>query len=277
MNVAEGKIPEIENPQLWRLIVGISKHIVSVLGQSRTDDGSLFRFDVALNPEAPTRLRAIEDVVYAVPGLLSDFGSVDIVMQTDAYVPVPHGLTGAARAQCAAMAHIMDEGDTLEFDEVPYADADILWAMPSDILGFLARTFRNPRVVCHMTPLLRYFSRKTYLGNSGKLYVHLRGGADAGVDLISFDGGLRICSSQRVTGNDDAAYFALAGLEASGLSREEDEILLCGDAGMRDAVSTILRRYAASVMPVIFPSVAFRAGREALRAPFPLVIFPLCE
>lgn len=38
-----------------------------------------------------------------------------------------------------------------------------------------------------------------------------------------------------------------------GLNAETDELLLCGDAGPREAVTPLLRRYISLVMPVIFP------------------------
>ncbi len=44
---------------------------------------------------------------------------------------------------------------------------------------------------------------------------------------------------------------------------------------MRKAVTPLLRRYVASVLPAIFPSALYRAGREAMNAPFNIVILPL--
>jgi hypothetical protein len=46
---------------------------------------------------------------------------------------------------------------------------------------------------------------------------------------------------------------------------------------LREAIMPELRRYINYVMPVIFPSAMFRAGREAMNAPFELIVLPLCE
>ncbi|MDE6135730.1 MAG: DUF3822 family protein, partial [Muribaculaceae bacterium] len=134
-------------------------------------------------------------------------------------------------------------------------------------------------VVCHVTPLLRYFSRKTLLGNTAKLYAHFNSGSARSVDILVFgpDGSPSMISSHPATSGTDAVYYILASAKACGLAFDSDEILICGDAAMRDAVMPTLRRYFNYVMPVIFPSAAFRAGREALKAPFPLIILPLCE
>jgi hypothetical protein len=56
-----------------------------------------------------------------------------------------------------------------------------------------------------------------------------------------------------------------------------DEIILAGDPASRAALSPLLRRYVRYVMPAIFPSTMFRAGRAALRTPFELVVAPLVE
>lgn len=277
MNTGEGKIPEIENPRLWRLLIEITRHALNIVGMSTTDDGSLFRCSVPLVGSPDGSLRALEDAVYAVPAILADFGRVDFLVRTDNYIPVPTGLGEEGQKAAADLAHILENGDILMCDPVPEAGVDILWAIPSDLANFIARTFRNPPVMCHITPLLRYFSRKTLLGNSGKLYAHLRPAPDSGVDIIAFDHTLRICCSHRVAGVADASYYILAGMQTAGLDFATDEILLCGDAALRIAAMPVLRRYVRSVMPVIFPSVAFRAGKEALGAPFSLVIMPLCE
>jgi hypothetical protein len=53
--------------------------------------------------------------------------------------------------------------------------------------------------------------------------------------------------------------------------------LVCGDVALREQIMPELRRFVNYVMPVIFPSTMFRAGKEALNAPFELILLPLCE
>lgn len=63
----------------------------------------------------------------------------------------------------------------------------------------------------------------------------------------------------------------------TGLDAATDNIYLCGDTSARLALAPELSRYAANVLPFIFPSAALRGGHDALKAPFPLILIPLCE
>ena len=55
-------------------------------------------------------------------------------------------------------------------------------------------------------------------------------------------------------------------------------IYLGGNGPLREELAGKLRRFVTSVMPLVFPSEAFRTGgREAMESPFELVILPLCE
>ena len=76
---------------------------------------------------------------------------------------------------------------------------------------------------------------------------------------------------------DDAAYYILAAARGAGLDLSADEILLGGDKALRADIIKVLSRFAASVMPIIFPAAALRFGPAATDAPLPLIFIPLCE
>ena len=61
------------------------------------------------------------------------------------------------------------------------------------------------------------------------------------------------------------------------LDDSNDEMLIAGNNSAREAITTTLREYLAYVMPVIFPSEMFKAGKDALNAPFDLIVLPICE
>lgn len=277
-NITNGSI---EQPRLWRLALQLDKDALQAVVWSTVEDATLVHFSIPLDPTLP-QAKALEEAVYAAPVLLSDFGSVDVVVRTNAYMLVPQGLdeeTGEALMEYGCLSD--DSGDVVvKADRAAAPGIDVQWALDAGVSRFLARTFLNPDTYCHASVLLRYFSRKSVLGNSGKTYAHLhRSGACRDVDIIAIgnDGAPAIVTTHRCSTDEDALYHILGTALQAGLDLRSDEILLCGSASDRDALMPLLRRYAACVMPVIFPSVAFRNGREALSAPFPLVILPLCE
>ena len=268
-------MPEIENPRLWRLSLELSARAMHVVLSSMVSDSTLHQYSVPINP-ANGYLKGLEDAVYASPEVLGDYGHVDLLVESQAYVPVPTELSDEEAIACAAHAQLTDNEELSKIFVDRSDVASLAWTMPEELASFLARTFRNAPVHLHITPLIKYLHKRASLGNSAKLFAHL--GAET-VDIISFsaDGKLNIAATHRIESDADAAYYILACAVESGLDLANDEIQLCGDSQRRHSVMPLVAKYAARVMPLIFPSAALRAGREAFKAPFPLIIVPLCE
>lgn len=267
----------IERPRYWRLAVETGGDMLRALARSTVDDSALLNFALPLDPLAANPTAALEEAVYSVPALLSDFGRVDVVVRTGAFTVVPDVLDEGGRMAAAECAGIVGDSDTLHADTLPDCEAAVMWSLPSDTANFLARTFRNPRLHSHIGVLARYFGRKSAMGNCGKTFVHFNGMES--IDIVAFgaDGRLLTLVTRQAATDNDALYFILATLGANRFAVETDELLLCGDRRRRESLSPTLRRYVRSVLPVIFPSAAYRAGGDAMDAPFPLVILPLCE
>ena len=281
MTAHASEITAPEQPRLWRLAIQLEPGLLRAVMWSTVEDASLRQFSIPLDPTLRGH-KALEEAVYAAPVLLSDFARVDVVVRTSTYMVLPGAVDVSAARDALGYACIVDNADAGEVfvDRISSADVSVAWALDAATAGFLARTVRNPAVHCHIAPLLRYFSRKTLLGNSGKLYAHINEcGGRREIDLMAFDaeGSLAMAATHTVGADTDVLYYVFAFMKQAGLDVRNDELLVCGHQATRDAVMPLLRRYAAYVMPVIFPSAAFRAGRDALQAPFPLVILPLCE
>lgn len=264
-----------ENTRLWRIALQLAPQALSVVQTSTVADASLRRFTLPLDP-SQTSLRALEEAVYSMPELLGDFDRTDIIVRTGSYIVVPGELSDDDALSAAAYAQLdnSDDPSTLVIDRTD--SATVVWSIDSDIRNFLARTFRNVPVQCHVSPLLRYLRRRSESGNTAKLYAHLTGDS---IDIIIFsaDNRLLLAVTHTAETDTDALYFIMATARHAGLDLTSDEILLFGDAARRMSLMPLVSRYAARVMPLIFPSAALRAGREAFKAPFPLILLPLCE
>ena len=269
----------IENPRLWRLILGVTPGALHAVMISTVADASMIYKRLPLDTSMPLH-RAIEEVVYANPDLLADFGKINILVDTPAYTLVP------ADADCTPenIAEITQIG--YSGTETPAVSADVaasgvqtVWAMPEQARQFLARTFRNAPVQHSLTMLLKYLGRKGELTNRARVFAHLTDGSPRRMDIIAYDsaGKLTMSTSKEWETETDARYYIIATARTAGFDAETDELLLCGDSSLRHAVTSALSRYVRHVMPLIFPSAALRAGKEAFKAPFPLIILPLCE
>ena len=195
--------PEISNPSLWRLLLLIDGTAIRAVALSTVDDVQTLAFSVPFDPTASGGLlAAVEEAVYAVPLLTADFAAVDVLVDTPHYLVAPSEIGPEALEASARYCCLADEGETLLTDGAAGHDTAVVWPCPEDLSNFLARTFRNPRVSCRITPLLRYISAKNAGGNGAKLYAHLTGGVRAAVDILAFgrDGSLLLCTTKDSNG-----------------------------------------------------------------------------
>lgn len=265
----------IKEPRLWRLALRLDSRALHVMLYNVVEDNSLIYRSIPLDSAAPSMLRALEDAVYDNPALLSDFSRIDCVIETPNMLIVPTDLdTADLRYKMMAEAHPDFSGEVLSCP-LQGLGMTILMGIENELLGFLRRTFNNPRIHHHLAPLCRYFHSKSRMGNTGKMYANFH---DSHIDLIAFGkDSLTLANTFEYREPIDAVYYIMACRRQLALDPSSDELFLAGDSSAREAVTPTLREYLAYVMPVIFPSAMFRAGHDALRAPFDLIILPLCE
>ena len=268
-----------DNPRLWRLNMLVEGNTLHAVMTSTVADSSLIYRRLPLDSSLPLH-KALEETVYANPELLADFGKINILSDTASYTLVPDDYDGDA----ADIADITQIGRGNDIDIAVNADpsasgAKVIWTMPQDAQLFLARTFRNAPMRHTMTVLLTYLQRRGALSNRAKVFAHLRDGVPHRADIIAYDaaGQLRTATSKVWENDNDILYYTLAASRTASFDVETDELLLLGDNVLRHSVTPLLSRYVRHVMPMIFPSAALRAGKEAFIAPFPLIILPLCE
>lgn len=265
----------ISNAPMWRLAFCIEKEMLKVMLYDTLHDNSLIYREIPFDQAASTPLKAIEDAIYENPALLLDFKRTDIVIDTPRRLLIPRGLDTASCRQAAIRQSFPDFDGEIVSCPLTMSDASIVMGLESDLIGFLRRTFNNLHLHHRLAPLCRYFCGKSRLGNTGKMYVNLH---ETKIDLIAFGhNGLEIANTFTFHSPADALYYILACRSALKTSADNDELFICGDNEAREILTPLLREYIAYVMPVIFPSSMFRAGRDAMRVPFELIVLPICE
>lgn len=265
----------ISEPRLWRLALRIDANALHVVLFCMVEDNSLIYREIELDKAAPDPLSALENAVYENPLLLADFAKVDCVVESACFTVVPASIT-SDEVREKIMAKMFDGFDgEIVANELPGQNATILMGLDAAIAGFLRRTFNNPRIHHHLAPLCRYFHVKSRLGNTCKMYAYMRRGS---MDVMAF-GKDTLLLANTFTYRDpmDAVYYILSCRKLLGFDAVTDEMFLSGDNASREAVTPVLRRYISCVMPVIFPSSMFKAGRDSMNAPFDLIVLPLCE
>lgn len=271
--------PDLDNPRLWRMALELSPGVLHAVITSTVADSSLIYRRLPLDTTLPLH-KALEEIVYATPELLADYGKIDILIDNESYTLVPDDLIcdSATIADITQLCKADGEAIAIETDS-PVACAKVIWAMPEKARQFLSRTFRNAPVSHSISMLLKYWSRKDDMSNRARVFAYLTDASPRRIDLAAFDAGghLVMATTKTWTTDTDALYYILACARLAGFDVATDELLLCGDSALRMSVTPLLSRYMRHVMPLIFPSAALRAGKEAFKAPFPLIILPLCE
>lgn len=264
----------IGQPSLWRLYLRIGPKRMDAMLYNVATDNTLLHRSFTIDPTAG-HLKSVEEIIYDNPVLLSDFQSVHIVVESTLFIIIPSELSNPVTARRIFDAQIPGHSDDeLLLSQLDGQNATIAAAIDPQLARFLRRTFNNAPTTHHLAPLCRYFHDKSRIGNAGKMYAHMREGS---IDILVFGREtLRLANTYPVRDTMDAVYYIMAARDMLGLNAGSDELILAGDPAMREAATPILREYLAYVMPAIFPSTMYRAGKEALKAPFDLIIMPLC-
>ncbi len=265
----------ISNPRLWRLALRIDSKNLHVVLFCSVEDNSLIYREIPLDVTASSLQKATEEAIYDNPLLLSDFARVDCVVETNKFTLIPSEIDDADLKERIFKETFPSFDGTIIENNLNELKTNILMGIDEDLVNFLRRTFNNPAILHHLTPLCTYFHRKSRLGNSGKMYAYLKKDS---LDIITFGkDSLLLANTFSFSQPVDAIYYILACREMLHLDAGSDELLIAGDNTLREAITPTLREYLAYVMPVIFPSAMFKAGKESLNAPFDLIVLPLCE
>ena len=279
----------IQVPSLWRLSMQIDDEAVQVVINSIAEDNSLIYKKIPLNKALPM-LTALEDLVYENPLLLADFNKVDILIDTKRFTVVPSSIKSDEERE-EIMGAIWPEGQyEIVPNDLPGCDSTLLMGIDTPLLAFLRRTFIDVPLRHPVSVLAAYFAPRSQQGNCGKIYANIR---DKAVDVVAFSSRtpwsipserntlamrrsfLRIANTYEATSAADISYYILAAAQTTGFSLKGDEIILCGNKEMRQQLLPTMRQFASVVMPVLSPAEMLRAGDNAFKAPFQLVILPL--
>lgn len=212
-------------------------------------------------------VKALEEAVYDNPVLLSGFSSIEVILHTPWFTMLPPGLPGDAEVrQAVAGASVPEEAADAAMIELPPIGGgapDFVMYADTRLVDFLRRTFANPLFRHPLEVMCRYFMGTDPLGVAGKMLARFE---PRRVDLMAFgESGPVFANSFDCMSPVDAVYFILAVRESLGIG-VNGELLLAGDAAMREAVTPVLRKYIGFAMPLPLPS---RASAGNVPMPFP--------
>ncbi len=266
---------KIEPPELWNLLLRISRDALHVVIYSIVEDNSLVYRRFNLDTASSSWIGALQNVIYDNPAILSDFRRVYCVVETDKYLIVPSECESESDRCLLFGTAFPGSGLEMAVDDTATHNAIALTAIEPELRGFINRTFQRVSIVSHIASLCRYATLNGSHGNKVRMIANLH---ERSVDVIVIDGRrLMLANTFAYDKPDDAAYYLLAVRQRLGLDAHNDELFLAGDQACREEIMPMLRNFVARVMPIIFPPQMFKAGKEAMLVPFDLITLPLCE
>ncbi len=263
----------VGNPTYCRLDIRIGTRSLDVMVYNPLEDNSLLLRHVELSSDSAEGLKQIETFIYDNPLLLSEFKVVTALVESRKFLVVPTALSES----CDSIKLLQEaDSDTdaravVIEDNLDEFEARILTPVEASIINFLRRTFPNIRLHNTLYPFTRYCHANLTKGNTSKAFVDIR---EKSLDIVVMNSNaLELVNRFEYREISDAVFYILKCTE----NEEIAEILIGGNREQRDLLMPELRKFRPYVMPMIFPSAMFKAGAESMKAPFDLIILPLCE
>lgn len=266
----------LPNSAYCQLGLRIGADALTAMIYNPLEDNSLIVRQFPIPAEGDERQKAIEAVFYDNPLLLAEFAKTNVEIESANLLLIPEEVADETLIrQLFEKAHPQtEERDKLIDNVIDGFNARAVFSVAEQEVNFLRRTLGNVAIFSNLVPLIKYLRKQLHRGNTVKAFINVRE-SSADIIILSHD---RLYLANRFAYKEpsDLIYYILAATTPPG-GHEANETLVTGSRPRRDQVIKGLREFRTSVMPMIFPSEMYRAGRAALSSPFDLIILPLCE
>lgn len=276
----------VPHPRQCRLAMSVEKDRISVvIADSLQEPGQrllcreiALPFDARRHDSLLPSVEAIENAVYENPALLADYGSTLVSIDSGLWAVVPQAAVDEDMDEAIAISTLPQE-KTLQTTAVrclvENTGAVMVSLLPTDIAGFLRRTFNNPQLSHPLQLLAQHFARTARLNGAPTVHAHFRSGRK--MDIIILDGStLLLANTFSYFDPMDAVYYLLASVSTLGIDAAQVQLRLSGEPASRRELMPLISPHMPSAMAATFPAALLREGTQALNAPLELTT-TVCE
>lgn len=238
-----------------------------------SDEGRLCVTEIPLatgNRRSLPDTSVLEDVVYAHPSLLGDYGRVDVCVDTPTFVLMPSGLDApAVDAVVRATLEPDDEASVTVETADTLGSASLAVSLDRKLDAFLRRTFNTPRYHHPLALTARCYSVDT-ASPSPVVNVHFV--PDDETIYIVVRRNEQLLSANRFESHaaTDTLYYVLTTVKALGLGAAEVRVRTSGHPERRMEATSALQQWFDDVAPASLPSALLREGTVAVALPVEL-------
>lgn len=137
--------------------------------------------------------------------------------------------------------HSKRENEIVLYNILRKNNVVVLFSIDKSARSFLTEQYPEAKFYAQASSLIEYFSAKSRLGNSRKMYAHLRQSA---VDLYCYDRTrLLLANSFECRQTPDRVYYLLYIWKQLGFEQERDELHLTGDLSDKEVLLGELRKF----------------------------------
>lgn len=137
--------------------------------------------------------------------------------------------------------HPKRENEIVQYNILQKNNIVVLFGMDKSIYTFLSEQYTNIKFYSQSSSFIEYFSPKSRLGNSRKMYVQLRKEA---IDIYGYERSLLLLvNSFKCSTTPDRVYYLLYIWKKLGFDQERDELHLTGILSDKDQLLAELRRF----------------------------------
>ncbi len=257
----------ISDPLQSHMALSIASRSIDLAIFPIDGNGPLISRHIALDADS---LSALEDTVYSNPLLLSDFGKTDVLVDTMRFMVVPDHVASSSDMQSLLIDSFWP-GESLDaMDErisaTPYT---LLAAVDRKLLTFIRRTFSLSSVKHRICPFLNFCVSDSKTTEGAKMYVNLH--ADTTDIAYLKNGELLKANTFATLAISDTMYYVMLMASTQGFDYGSDELVLCGDSGVREELMPMLRKYFRYVMPEMAISTRYGSQAIDMQVPFELL------
>lgn len=204
-------------------------------------DSSLSFFEKEIN--ASLSLTAnLKQVFRETEFLTLPYKRVNILMADKRFTHVPLEFFEEEQAELLFYHnHTRKENEAVLHNVLSRNNIAVIFGMDRSAYQFLKEQYPTARFYSQASPLSEYFSTKSRLGNSKKMYVSLRKNA---TDLFCYERGhLLLANSLECDQTADRVYYLLFIWKQLGFDQERDELHLTGVLADKENLVKELRKY----------------------------------
>lgn len=219
----------------------------------------------------------LKEMLTETDALKYPYKRINILYDTPRFTPVPLELFEDEQMDTLFYHNFPKENNEIVLCNIlGKSNVVILFAIDKHVHQLLAEHFPNARFFSAVSPLTEYFAQKSRLGNSRKVYAHLR---ERLLEVFCYDKGkLLLINSFPCKQTADRVYYLLYIWQQLTYNQERDELHLTGKLADKEELLKELRSYLRQVF-IVHPKAEFNRSEisKIEEIPFDMQTLLLCE